>query len=270
MRNHITPLATTSAASGRDRQTDARRDLFRHSQQLAGPGCRAGRCRAIWWFVGDAIGLGYDPVGTVECLSALPGLVAVRGNGDRRLATNSAVVREIAERFIETASADNAAIWRSVLAETEWTRDLLQAAGLYEWVAALPLEAQVVLPDGTRGLLVHAAPGTDEGSGVHVDLTDSDLRNLLSGTEADLVIVGHTHRPLDRTVDGVRVHNLGSVSNPPRTDKRAMWSLLEVDERGYRIERQFAGYDPGEVLARMEVAGTPALSYVGRYFRDAD
>jgi predicted phosphodiesterase len=221
------------------------------------------------WFVGDAAMIGLDPVGTVQRLVALRALAAVRGNGDRRLATDPAVVREITARVI--AGIDDAgetSIWRQVLADSEWTRDALRAAGLYEWVAALPLEQRLTLPDGNRVLLVHAAPGTDEGHGIHAGLSDADLRGMLDGVNADLVFVGHTHTPLDRTVDEVRVVNLGCVSNPPGADKRAMWTLLEADASGYRLERRFAPYDLAHVLSELDRRHVPARDYLQRYFRD--
>jgi len=240
---------------------------------------RAGGADAHW-FVSDAAMIGFDPVGTVERLSGLPNLVAVRGNGDRRLATAPEIVREITARFIATASDDEAAVWRSTLADSEWTRDALKATDLYGWIAQLPLEERLTLPDGTRVLLVHAAPGTDEGPGLHADQSDDELRALLAGAEADpfdsaalrsgqaLVFVGHTHQPLDRTVDGVRVINLGSVSNPPRADKRAMWMLLEADESGYTVERRFATYDLAAVRERMARDQVPARDYLQRYFNE--
>ncbi|MEJ7902117.1 MAG: metallophosphoesterase family protein [Thermomicrobiales bacterium] len=218
------------------------------------------------WFVGDAAMIGFDPVGTVARIIGLPNLVGVRGNGDRRVATDPEIVRGVTERFIATASDEEAAIWRSTLADSEWTRDVLKAAGLHEWIAALPLEARSTLPDGTRVLLVHAAPGTDEGPGIHAGLSDDELRALLAGCDADLMFVGHTHQPLDRTVDGVRVVNLGSVSNPPREDKRAMWTLLEADEAGHMIERRYATYDLAAVGERLERDEVPARAYLRRYF----
>jgi predicted phosphodiesterase len=223
------------------------------------------------WFVGDAAMIGLDPVGTVERIVGLPGLVAVRGNGDRRLATDPVVVREITARVI--ASIDDAgeiSIWRQVLADSEWTREALRDAGLHEWVAALPLEQRLTLPDGTRVLLVHASPGTDEGPGIHAAQSDDDLQEILAGSAADLVFVGHTHTPLDRWVDGVRVVNLGSVSNPPRADKRAMWTLLEADESGYRLERRYVSYDLAQVLSELDRRRVPARDYVQRYFRERD
>ncbi len=220
------------------------------------------------WFVGDAAMIGFDPVGAVERLRGLSNLMAVRGNGDRRLATDPVVVREITDRFVETAEPAEARIWRLVLADSEWTRDLLKSAGHYEWIATLPLEQRLMLPDGTRVLLVHAAPGTDEGSGIQDRHSDDELRGILAGTEAELVFVGHTHRPLDRTVDGVRVINLGCLSNPPGADKRAMWTLLEADDQGYTVERRFVDYDLAAVRHRLETERVPAWEYVMSYFRE--
>jgi len=233
------------------------------------------------WFVGDAAMIGFDPMGTVERLSGLPNLVAVRGNGDRRIATAPEIVREITARFIATApeivreitarfiataSDEEAVIWRSTLADSEWTRDALKAAGLYGWIARLPLEERVTLPDGTRVLLVHASPGTDEGVGIREEQRDEEVGALLAGANADLVFVGHTHQPLDRTVDGVRIVNLGSVSNPPREDKRAMWTLLGADESGYTVERRYAAYDLAAVRERLARDQVPARDYLQRYF----
>ncbi len=220
------------------------------------------------WFGGDAAMIGFDPVGAVERLRELPGLLAVRGNGDRRLATAPAVVREITDRFVTTAEPAEAHIWRSVLADSEWTRDLLRSAGHYEWIATLPLEQRLVLPEGTRVLLVHAAPGTDEGAGIHAGQSDDDLRSILHGVDADLIFVGHTHRPLDRVVDGVRLINLGCLSNPPGDDKRATWTLLTADEQGYTIERRFVDYDLAAVRHRLEHDRVPAWEYIMGYFRE--
>jgi diadenosine tetraphosphatase ApaH/serine/threonine PP2A family protein phosphatase len=101
-------------------------------------------------------------------------------------------------------------------------------------------------------------------------LHDDELRDLLMGIEADLVIVGHSHRPLDRTVEGVRVINLGSVSNPPGDDKRATWVEIEATTAGYRVERRWARYDLPEVRNQMMKRQVPSWSYVRRYFNNVD
>lgn len=49
---------------------------------------------------------------------------------------------------------------------------------------------------------------------------------------ADIVMFGHTHRPLDEKVDGVRVLNPGSLSYPRQEGRRPSYMLLEFDRNG--------------------------------------
>ncbi len=153
-----------------------------------------------FWVLGDLVALGPDPVPVLERLAALPNLQATRGNTDRYVTTTAhpspstdEVVNDISlvTRFAEVA------------ATFAWTQGAITAAGWFDWLDALPLEKRLSLPDGTRLLSVHAAPGTDEGDGIHDRLDNGTLITVLDGCEAELVIVGHTHRPLERAVRGM-------------------------------------------------------------------
>ena len=116
------------------------------------------------WFVGDAVALGSDPVGTLERLEALPGLVAVRGNSDRFLVDYPTdEVAAAVQLAADDATKAEEAIHR--IRGLAWTTGAITVAGCRTWLADLPLDERVTLPDGTRVLLVHAAPGTDDGDG---------------------------------------------------------------------------------------------------------
>lgn len=218
-----------------------------------------------YWFVGDAAALGFDPVGSVERIAALPNLTAVRGNTDRLTISDDP---EANATFVKLAAEDpDAAVRTFAIVRTfDWTRGAITSAGLFDWFADLPLEARAELPDGTRVLLVHAAPGTDEGAGITTGQTDEELGELLDGIDADLMFVGHTHKPLDRTVGEVRVINLGSVSNPTTEELRAMWTLLEGDESGYRVERRLVEYDRDAMLDRLAGVHHPTEAYIRSFF----
>ncbi len=118
------------------------------------------------------------------------------------------------------------------------------------------------MPDGTRLLGVHAAPGTDDGVGIRTTQSDDELRGILSGCGAELVFVGHTHAALDRTVDGIRVVNLGSLSIPLTPDRRAAYALLDADERGYSVEPRRVEYDLEAGVARVAASGQPGARFV--------
>ena len=107
-------------------------------------------------------------------------------------------------------------------------------------------------------LLVHASPGRDDGRGIANDMTDDELATAIAGCDADLVIVGHTHVPLERSVNGVTLHNLGSVSLPDTDDHRAMWTLLTADESGYMLARRYGTYDLERVKAAFDAVHHPS------------
>jgi hypothetical protein len=47
---------------------------------------------------------------------------------------------------------------------------------------------------------------------------------------------------------------------------RAMWTLLDADERGYRIERRFAEYDLAKVIAALGTVHHPARRFITSFF----
>jgi len=114
---------------------------------------------------------------------------------------------------------------------------------------------------------VHAAPGLDDGPGIIPLLNDEELRVLLSTAESDLVIVGHTHVPLDRTIDQVRVVNIGSVSNPMRSRLEASYALLEVDQAGYEVQMRYVDYDRQEVINELHRVKHPTVDFLSKMLR---
>lgn len=167
-----------------------------------------------YWVLGDLAAIGYDPVGVLERLAELPQARLIRGNTDHYLVTG-----ERPKPTIEECEA-NPALWSAcveVASSFSWTQGAVMVTGWVEWLAGLPLENRIVLPDGTRVLCVHASPGCDDGQGVHPGVSKKALKLLVAENEADLVCVGHTHWPMDMRIDGVHLVNVGSVSNsfPP-------------------------------------------------------
>jgi predicted phosphodiesterase len=221
-----------------------------------------------FWALGDLVAMGYDPSGVLRRLRTLPGLRAVRGNTDRYVLTEA---RPPVVPTVARAQADPALVpW---LADVErsyaWTRGHVTGAGWLPWLDALPVETRLVLPDGTRLLGAHAAPGRDDGPGVTAALSDADLGGLVAGCGADLVCVGHTHRPLERRVGGVHVVNVGNVSHPLRDapDPRACYALLEADPRGYRIALHRIDFDHEAVVAAIRRSRHPSLEFLTQVAR---
>jgi diadenosine tetraphosphatase ApaH/serine/threonine PP2A family protein phosphatase len=148
-----------------------------------------------------------------------------------------------------------------------WTRGYITSAGWLDWLTSLPLEVRLTLPDGTRLLGVHASPGRDDGPGILPEHSDDELEPLLAGCEADLVIVGHTHVPLDRWIGKIHVVNLGSISNPVTEGLQATYAILDADESGYSIQLRRVDYDHEAVIEAILKSRHPSSAFLIGHFR---
>jgi predicted phosphodiesterase len=165
------------------------------------------------WILGDLVAIGPDPLGVLECVSSLENVRFIRGNTDRYV-TNG----EMPWPLLEDAQKDPGLLGLHihVARSFAWTTGALGASGWLPWLSRMPLERRQRLPDGTRVLAVHGAPGQDDGEGIHPETTAEQLLALLQGSCADLVLVGHTHAPFDREAGGVRVVTLAASAIPCR------------------------------------------------------
>jgi predicted phosphodiesterase len=216
-----------------------------------------------YWVLGDFAALGYDPVTPLEKITALPHASFTRGNTDRYVVTEDLPVP--AEKALEDPALLPQVI--EAVRSFSWTRGYLSAAGWLDWLMSLPLEVRLILPDGTRLLGVHASPGRDDGPGIQPRHSDSELERRLVGCEADVVIVGHTHVPLDRQVGGIHAINLGSVSNPVTPGLQATYALLDADEHGYSIQLRRVDYDREAVIKAIEQSRHPTPSFLIGFMR---
>lgn len=214
-----------------------------------------------YWVVGDLVAMGPDPVGVMQRLRGLPNLHVVRGNTDRWLT-------DVHTEFPLTPAEISRAASRQESAPLElayamvWAQGALTASGDLAWLANLPLEYRTTLPDGTQVLCVHAAPGQDDGDGIRPIMSDGAVAAAIAGVAADLILVGHTHWALDRTVAGVRVINLGSVSLPVLPDLRASYVILTADEQEYAVTFRKVDYDHQLVIDQLRQQKNPAYATV--------
>jgi diadenosine tetraphosphatase ApaH/serine/threonine PP2A family protein phosphatase len=74
----------------------------------------------------------------------------------------------------------------------------------------------------------------------------------LSGMAEDLLIVGHTHLAMDRSIGRARVLNPGSVGLPLDGDHRAGYLLLEAFDGAWRPSFRRVPYDLTPVMAAFE------------------
>jgi putative phosphoesterase len=217
-----------------------------------------------YWALGDLAAIGPEPVAVLERLAGLENAIVIRGNTDRYIVTGEGPPPSLEDARARPELID---LFARVAASFAWTRGYVTAAGWFDWLEALPLEARVTLPDGSRLLAVHASPGSDDGEGIHPGRSPSELAQLVDGCEADIVCVGHTHEPLLRDVGGVRVVNLGSVSNPTAPDLRASYVILDASASRTTIEHHRVAYDHAAFIEAVHRSRHPEAEFILRFQR---
>jgi diadenosine tetraphosphatase ApaH/serine/threonine PP2A family protein phosphatase len=98
---------------------------------------------------------------------------------------------------------------------------------------------------GREWYLVHATPRDPLDEYLGDD--PAAWKQRLSGIQADLVCVGHSHMPYELTVGNSRIINPGSVGQPRDGDPRASYAIIEGDQVNFCR----TAYDIDAVLQQM-------------------
>lgn len=164
-----------------------------------------------------------------ECLELLRarGALFIRGNADR---------------LVLARASD----------EEAWMDDRLTPEQRAE-IAAWPETVEVDVEGLGRVLFCHGSPRRDNEA-LTALTPDAIVADVLAEVSAELVVCGHTHHQFDRTIDGSRLVNAGSVGLPYEGRAGAYWALL-----GPGIELRRTAYDVDEAAERMRAVGLPGL-----------
>jgi len=182
--------------------------------------------------VGGDVAAGPWPAETLDRLRGLGDRVLwLRGNADRELA--------------ETERRGKAP--PGLMA---WIRERLSGEQL-AFLRDLPA-TQTVEVDGLGDVLFcHATPRSDEEVLTGISPPARWL-DAVAGVAERVVVCGHTHVQFDRTDDGVRIVNAGSVGMPYEREPGAYWALL-----GPKIEHRRSEYDVERTAREIEALGWP-------------
>jgi putative phosphoesterase len=161
---------------------------------------------------------------------------AIRGNHDHGVAQGIDVAGESGYRYLTRVSRPW--VWEALGSEER--RYLLQ----------LPVTQRLTL-GGKRYLMVHATPRDPLDEYLMKD--PATWARRVQNSEADVVLVGHSHMQFNLSVDGVVVVNPGSVGQPRDGDPRAAYAVIDGD----RIELKRVAYPIDESIARVEESPLP-------------
>lgn len=131
-----------------------------------------------------------------------------------------------------------------------WTFQQIQADLMT--IAAWPFQVSVQQA-GDEVRVVHASMlGTR--AGIYTETADDELRRKIAPPPA-VLIVGHTHRPLIRTIDHTLVVNVGAVGLPFDGDTRAGYGRLTWHAGRWQAEVARVPYDCAQADRDFEITG---------------
>jgi len=145
----------------------------------------------------------------------------------------------------------------------EWTRSHVTPE-TKKYLGTLPFRLDIRPFGGhVSGPTITLVHGNQTLNTVYVteDRSDAFLEKMakdLGARPQDVVCFGHTHKPWQRTVEGVQFVNTGSVGRPKDGDPRAGYVLLTTEGSGVRVEFVRVAYDVDEAARAIRENELPA------------
>ncbi|HIP89442.1 MAG TPA: metallophosphoesterase [Thermococcus paralvinellae] len=190
--------------------------------------------------MGDLVGYGASPNEVVEFFMEQVEkreILCVRGNHD------SAVAFGTDWGFNPYARA--AVRWHQRVMSTE----------NIEFLMRLPVRQLFTDDTGRSYLIIHGSPRAPLDEYLFPWLPDGELKDVLSYVRQDDLVVGHTHIPMLREIEGRRIINPGGVGQPRDGDWRAAYALIDTETQEVIFER--VEYDIDKAAEKIIKAGLP-------------
>ena len=198
--------------------------------------------------LGDLVGIGPDPAGAVDMVMKDKRIRSVRGNHDHNAA-------------FKTSFGPIPDVRRSE--HHEWVRSQLGGDHL-EYLKALPIS---IVENGIH--FTHSHPNRIGPKVPYFDRPEPGiLDDYYAGIEGGnrLLTFGHTHVPMDVISEASqrRYFNPGAVG--AQNEGMASYALIDIDDRGIRIESRETPYDIEWIRQEIRARGVVHAESIIRIF----
>jgi putative phosphoesterase len=168
------------------------------------------------FFLGDICGYYYDQNRIIEILNEIPNLTSILGNHDA-LFLEALDNRDLAKSYLDRYGKSNEFLMESITPES------------IEFLKKMPTHFK----DHDLGIAAyHGSPWDPLGEYVYPDSAPARFAEL----PFKLVLLGHTHYPMDVHTDNGRIVNPGSVGQP-RDGGWPSYAVYDDDIRNLEIKR---------------------------------
>lgn len=179
--------------------------------------------------LGDLILAGPQPRVTIDFIKKQKWTI-IQGNTDKIIADfGPEVLEQLKEKFPVMA---HALVDDMVFVEQERR----------EYLKELPPEL-IFEVEGVKVHLVHGSPRRNNED-IMPNMPLSEIEEIISDTDADLILCGHTHVPCGyQTGKGQTVVNVGSVGRPMTATPFACYVIIDFENGTFNIKHKFVDYD---------------------------
>ncbi|WP_457741531.1 metallophosphoesterase family protein [Thermococcus sp.] len=190
--------------------------------------------------MGDLVGYGASPNEVVDFVREQMErrtFLCVRGNHDNAIAFGA--------DWAFNPYARQAVRWHQRVMTT----------GNLEFLRQLPIRQLFTDDTGRSYLLIHGSPRAPLDEYLFPWLPESEFKVVLSYVRQDDLLLGHTHVPMLKVVEGRRIINPGSIGQPRDGDWRASYALLDTETGEVTFHR--VEYNVEESARKIIEAGLP-------------
>jgi len=116
-----------------------------------------------------------------------------------------------------------------------------------EFLSKLPVKKEILI-NNKKILLCHGSPWKFDEY-IYPDSPEATIKQCAQG-DFDVVIMGHTHYPMERRINSTVILNAGSVGQPRNYIPGADWAVLNLDTLG--VQLRHVQYDISAVFEEAE------------------
>lgn len=194
---------------------------------------------------GDLVGYYFAPLKVLELLKSWNSHV-VRGNHEDMLS-----IARYDPKFLSQVDARYGTGLRTAIEQ-------LSEQPMKE-LCSLPHPLEIVI-DGCRILLCHGSPW-DIDQYVYPD-AQPDMMERCAIQDLDLIVLGHTHYPMQQKIGKTLVVNPGSVGQPRNRQPGAHWAIFDTSNGEVTLNCEEYDYNPLIEEARIRHPEMPYLANV--------
>lgn len=189
--------------------------------------------------LGDFVGYGAKPNEVIELAKQLK-IVSVLGNHDYASLTNDT------SGFNPYATVAAHYTYHHLSKESK------------EFLTRLPLTSKIKIKSYTL-LLVHGSPADPLNEYIFPETSENLLQEFLKSTNADVLILGHTHVPMIIKLKEGVVLNPGGVGQPRDHDPRASYGIIRIEDGKLSFKNHRIKYDIDKTASEILAAGLPSI-----------